>query len=301
MIRKTLYRNTLCIGVTMLCFGIAAEAGASQVDLDSAANFAVLGASTVTNTGMTTLDGDLGVWAGSAITGFYGTNENDGPGTFTGSSHQADSVAQQASADALAAYIYLSAMVVDQDLTGQDLGGLTLTPGVYNFSSSAFLTGTLTLDGQGDYVFLMGSTLVTASNSFVNCINGANPYSEVFWRVGSSATLGTGTSFSGTIIAQASNTLTTGASLQGRVIALVGAVTLDNNNIVAMSGPGGGGCNEDALGDIAPFPKGDGSVNIYDLLLCLNAWSTDGIDGGDSNCDGTVNVDDLLEVINNWS
>ncbi|MGK0224454.1 MAG: hypothetical protein ACI9ON_003707 [Limisphaerales bacterium] len=280
----------------MLCVGIAAEAGASLVDLGSAESFSVLGASTVTNTGMTTLDGNLGVCAGTAITGFYGTNENDGPGTFTGSSHQADTVAQQAQADALAAYIHLSGMVVDQDLTGQDLGGLTLAPGVYNFSSSAFLTGTLTLDGPGDYVFLMGSTLVTASNSFVNCINGANPYNGVFWRVGSSATLGTGTSFGGTIIAQASNTLTTGASVQGRVIALVGAVTLDSNNIVAVPGAGGGsGCT----GDV----DGDGVVSTSDMLSVYGAWGECEEEQGcgqDINGDGVINYFDVLTVLATW-
>jgi hypothetical protein len=220
----------------MLCVGIAAEAGASLVDLGSAESFAVLGASTVTNAGMTTLDGDLGVWTGIAITGFYGTNENDGPGTFTGSSHQGDSVAMQAQADALTAYNDLSGMVVDQDLTGQNLGGLTLTPGVYNFTTTAALTGALTLDGPGDYVFLVGTGLTIATNSSINSINGANPYDEVFWRVGTLATLAAGTSFGGTIIAGTGSTLAAGASVDGRVIALGGAVTL-NNNIVMLPGP----------------------------------------------------------------
>lgn len=211
---------------------ITAEAGAAPVNLNSAGNFAVLGGSTVTNTGMTTLDGDLGVYPGTAITGFIGTIENDGPGMFTGSSHQSDIVAEQAQADALAAYNSLTGLAFTQDLTGQDLGGLTLSPGVYNFDSSAQLTGTLILDGVGDYVFQIGSTLTTASNSSISFINGADPLNDVFWQVGSSGTLGTGTVFGGTIIAEASNTLNTGASVEGRVISLNGAVTLDNNYIV---------------------------------------------------------------------
>jgi len=220
----------LPVGV-LFSVGIATQAMATPVNLGSASSFAVLGASTVTNTGPTVLHGNLGVYPGTAITGFFGTNENDGPGTFTGFSHQGNAVAQQAQADALTAYNSLASMPVTQVLTGQNLGGLTLSPGVYFFSSLAELTGTLTLDGVGDYVFQIGSTLTTASNSSINFINGADAYNDVFWQVGSSATLGTGTVFGGTIISDQSNTLTTGATVDGRVIALNGAVTLDNNII----------------------------------------------------------------------
>lgn len=225
-------RNILLLTGVLSFVGIAADAGAALVDLNSARTFAVLGGSTVTNTGPTTLDGDLGVYPGTAISGFFGTNENDGPGTFSGSSHQGEAVAQQAQADALTAYNELAGLAFTQDLTGQDLGGLTLSPGVYNFDTSAQLTGMLTLDGEGDYLFQIGSTLTTASNSSISFINGADPFNDVFWQVGSSATLGIGTEFGGTIIALQDNTLTTGASVDGRVISLNGAVTLDNNNIV---------------------------------------------------------------------
>jgi len=229
-------RNMLVLVCVLSCVGIAAEVEAAPVVLGSAESFAVLGGSTVTNTGQTTLDGDLGVYPGLGITGFYGTTENDGPGTFTGTSYQGGTVAQQAQLDALTAYNSLVALSSTGDLTSQDLGTLTLTPGVYSFSSSAQLTGTLTLDGVGDYVFQIGSTLTTDSNSSISFINGADPF-NIYWQVGSSTTLGTGTAFAGTIISDLSATLDNGASVDGRVIALNGAVTLDNNNIAVVPEP----------------------------------------------------------------
>jgi uncharacterized repeat protein (TIGR01451 family) len=197
-------------------------------------SFAVLGGSTVTNTGSSVITGNLGVSPGSAVTGFP-------PGTVTGGTiHAADAVVLQAQNDTTTAYNNLAGQVCTSDLTGQDLGGKTLVPGVYCFSSSAQLTGALTLNAGGDanavWVFKTGSTLVTASNASVLLTNGGQPC-NVFWQVGSSATLGTTTSFVGNILALTSVTLTTGANVSGRVLARNGAVTLDTNNVaVAVCG-----------------------------------------------------------------
>jgi uncharacterized repeat protein (TIGR01451 family) len=187
--------------------------------------FAVLGGSTVTNTGPSVITGNLGVSPGTAITGFP-------PGIVTGVIHAADAEALQAQTDTTAAYVDLAGQPCTLDLTGQDLGGKSLVPGVYCYSSSAQLTGALTLDAGGDanavWVFKAGSTLTTAVNSSVNLIGGANPC-NVYWQVGSSATLGTTTAFVGNIYALTSITLNNGASVSGRVLARNGAVTLDNN------------------------------------------------------------------------
>ena len=205
----------------------------AQGILNSADSFAVLGGSTVTSTGNTILNGNLGLSPGTSITGFYP------PGIVNGTIHNTDPVAAQAQADALAAYGILAGEAFDSNLSGQDLGTLTLTPGVYRFNSSAQLTGTLILDAQGDsnarFDFQIGSTLTTASSSSIVLTNGAQA-DNVFWQVGSSATLGTGTSFYGSILADQSITLNTGANLAGRALALNGAVTLDGN-LIAIPEP----------------------------------------------------------------
>ncbi len=205
----------------------SAAAAQPPVGLGTATPFAVLGGSTVTNTGPSVLSGDLGVYPGSAITGFP-------PGTvINGTQHAADAVALQAQSDVTTAYndaAGRSPVVTESS----DLGGQTLAPGVYQAASALSLTGTVTLNGGGDpsavFIFQAGSTLITASSSTVSLIDGAQAC-NVFWQVGSSATLGTTTTFVGTILALTSASLDTGATVQGRVFARNGAVTLDDNTI----------------------------------------------------------------------
>jgi hypothetical protein len=223
--------------------------------LGSSQSFAVLGASTVTNTGPTIITGDLGVSPGTAVTGFP-------PGTVTGGTiHAGDAVAAAAQADAHTAYAALVAEPCGTNLSGMTLGlspgAVTLSSGVYCFNSSAQLTGTLNLNGNGVYVFQIGSTLTTASNSSVVMTNGATA-GNIFWQVGSSATLGTNTAFSGNLFSLISDTITTGTSVAGRVFALTGAVTLDSNNINAAAAPAGGGGGGNGQG--CDFTTGFGSI-----------------------------------------
>lgn len=227
MKRSSKYLSSLSLAVIASVYG-AAPVWALPI-LGTAQSFSVLGASEVTNTGSTTLWGDIGVYPGSSITGI-------GSITLTGAVHQTDPVADQAQADALTAYNFLAGQSMTSDLTGQDLGNVgTLSPGVYTFSSSAQLTGTLTLDFGGTpdalFVFQIGSSLTTASASAVNVLNGG-AFSGIYWQVGESATLGTSTAFAGNIIADQSITLNTTATiLCGRAIALNAAVTMDTNTL----------------------------------------------------------------------
>src|SRR5205807_4021015 len=198
----------------------------TTIPLGTAANFAVLAGATVTSTGLTVITGDLGLSPGTAVTGFP-------PGIVNGALHTGDSTAAIAEADLTNAVNVATALTLPILLTG-DLGGRTLVPGLYKSTSSLAVTGALTLDAQGDpnavWVFQIASTLTTISGSQIILTGGAQA-SNVFWIVGSSATLGTTSVFKGTIMAYASITITTGATLDGRALARTGAVTLDSNII----------------------------------------------------------------------
>ena len=209
-----------------------ARAATAPVPLGTAASFAVLAGSTITNTGPTTITGDLGLSPGTSVTGFP-------PGQVNGTIHAADSAALQAQADLTAAYDDAAARTVSATIP-VELGGTTQTPGVYDSAAGTFgITGTLTLDAQGDpnavFIFKAASTLITASASRVSLINGAQA-SNVFWVVGSSATLGTGSTLQGSILALTSITVTTGTTVNGRALARNGAVTLDTNTVNLSGG-----------------------------------------------------------------
>jgi hypothetical protein len=227
----------------LLAAGAAVAGAAMRADavdgpsLGAARTFAVLGASEVASTGLSAVTGDVGVSPGSAINGFP-------PATATGSFHSADDVAAAAHADAGLAYTYLAglASLPANNLSDTDLGGLTLDPGVYKFDAAAGLTGALTLDAGGDsdavFVIQIASSLTTASGASVVVINGGGNYDEsnVFWQVGSSATLGLGTAFTGNILAYASITLDTGSTMTGNALALNGVVSLDASTVVSPAG-----------------------------------------------------------------
>jgi len=205
----------------------------------ASAGFAVLGGTSVTNTGATIVTGDLGVsLPGVACTGFVGCTTT-GPGRVIGSIYVSIDPANQAQADAQAAYDDLLLQACDVTYPAvAEIGGTTLEPGVHCFPSSVQVTGKLTLNGGPDdvYVFKVGSTLTTGTNASVVFANGTD--TNVFWAIGSSATLGTGTAFTGNILAYASITLTAGATVSGRALARA-AVTMDTNTVASESPDGG--------------------------------------------------------------
>ncbi len=270
-------RNVTIIALTTLlvlfAFGPALRAQETPVGLGTADDFAVLAGESITNTGPTTITGDVGIHPGTSVTGFESV-------TLDGELHETDAVAEQAKVDLVTAY---------NDAAGRgpvttvatELGGQTLTGGVYDSSSGTFgITGTLTLDAEGDpnavFIFQMESTLITATASNVNLINGAQAC-NVFWQVGSSATLGTGSSFSGNILALTSITLNTGATVEGRTLARNGSVTLDTNTITRAV------CTDTAPGDtttttLAPpvggVDTGGGSTSgAHPMILILGGLS----------------------------
>ena len=239
--RKTSRAGLLVLGLlSTLLFASSALGATATVGLGSAASFSVLAGSTVTNTGPTTMFGDLGLSPGSSVTG--------APHVL-GQTHVDDAVAIGAK-NALTTAYNDAASRPSNGSAGTDLAGQTFPPGVRTASSSLLLSsGSVTLNAEGNpnavFIFQIGSTLITGSNTSVSLINGAQAC-NVFWQVGSSATLGTGTRFVGTIMASATITANTAATIHGRLLAQTGAVTLDTNtittsNCASSTGGSGGG------------------------------------------------------------
>jgi uncharacterized protein YjdB len=216
-------------GVTGTTLAITALASnPALVDLGSAGAFAVLAGSTVNNTGATSVIGDVGVSPGTAM-GLL-------PAQVSGTIHVADPVADQAKLDLTAAFNDAAGRSANVVTKSGDIGGQILIPGLYRSTSTLDISvGDLTLDGQGDanavWIFQIGSTLTTASNRKIILTHNAKAQ-NVFWQVGTSATLGMGTVFKGNILAQASITLNTNATLDGRALAQDAAVTLDTNTVI---------------------------------------------------------------------
>ncbi len=244
---------------------LPAAAQAAPVNLATVSPFVVLGGAAVTNTGPSVLNGDLGVSPGTSLVGF------GLPAVVNGATHANDAVAANAKDDLTTAYDVAAGQPVSgaNNLTGTNLGNRTLTAGAYRYSSSAGLTGQLTLDAQGDptaqFVFEIGSTLTTAGASSVILVNGASPC-NVYWQVGSSATLGTTTAFQGNLMALTSISLNNGASVVGRVLARNGSISLINNvltrpNCAASTTPGGTGGTAGTGGTGGTGNGGNGNGN----------------------------------------
>ena len=260
----------------------------AQLTLGAAQSFAILGSSTVTNTGASSIRGDVGVSPGTSVTGFP-------PGVVTGGTiHAGDALAAQAQTDLTSAYNAAAGRPCNVSLAFQDLGGRTLTPGVY-CDLGPTLTGTLTLDFQGNpnalFVFQTPSLFTTAANSSVLMTNAAGSTCppNVFWQVGSSSTLGSNSGFVGNLVVFNSITLNTGARLNGRALARNGAVTMDNNNV--------GVCNVFPRGDA----NGDGTISVGDVFYLINFLFAGGpapIGPADANGDGQVTVGDIFYLIN---
>ncbi len=284
---------------------VLASSARAQISLGTAQSFGVLAGSAITNTGSTIVAGNLGVSPGTAVTGFP-------PGVVTppGVIHSADAVASTAQSDLTTAFNAVAATPTFVDLTGTDLGGLTLQPGVYGFSSVAQLTGTLTLDALGNpnalFIFKVGSALTTATGASVSVINGGSSC-NVYWQVGSSATLGTTTAFVGNILALSSIVMNTGVSLNGRALARTGAVTLANNTIAACPTSPPGVCPTVTLSPTlasgtvgAAYSQGiapSGGVGPYTFAVAGGALppglalnGTTGVISGSPGAAGTYNV-----------
>ncbi len=300
-------------------FVIAAVVG---INLGNADGFAILAGSTVTNTGTSAITGDLGLSPGSSVTGFP-------PGTLAGTQHISDGAANRAKDDLVLAY---NAAAGETPVTtiATELGGTTKNAGIYSSASGTFgITGTLTLDAQGDpnaiFVFKTATTLITAGSSHVSLINGAQAC-NVYWQVGSSATLGTSSVFEGNIFALTAITLTTSASVEGRLLARNGAVTLDTNVVTkpscttpppaptpVSSAPSNGGFNAPLplinvtkVPTPLALPAGPGSVTYNYVVTNIGVVPMYGIWVRDNKCDavtyvsGDTNKDLNLDMTESW-
>lgn len=299
-------RHVTMLSVLMLAVMLAVPSvgmAAPPVDLLTTSNFAVLAGSTITNANATTITGDVGLHPGTSVTGF-------GTVTLDGAMHVDDAVALQAKTDLVTAYDQAAGSGPVTEIPTELGGGNTLTAGVYDSASGDFqITGSLTLDAQGDpeavFIFLTDSTLITASNSVVNLVNGAR-FCRVFWKVGSSATLGSYSQFTGHIFALTSITANSGATVEGQLLARNGAVTLDNN--VITNGVCASARDIEITKQASPtsLPVGGGAVTYtYTVTnpgtFVLSSVSvTDDMVSPVTYVSGDVNDDDMLQPGETW-
>ena len=255
MTRLTRPLITLLISVFALVIAALPMAALASTapGLGTATTYAVLAGTTVTNTGDSVIHGDLGVSPGTACTGFPDPCTGGGPGTVSGTIHAGDAQALQAQSDLTAAYGIAASSPCNSNQTGKNLGGQILNPGTYCQTTAPTLTGTLVLSGNGVFIFQIGSTLITAPGATVSLVDGAQAC-NVFWQVGSSATLDTTTTFVGTIMALTSITVNNGATIQGRALARNGQVSLINDHITAPTT-----CNAVTVGGPTPTPAVSGA------------------------------------------
>ena len=246
----------IALAVTLVFAALPTAAQAAPVGLGTVNPFVVLGGTKVTNVGPSVLNGNLGISPGTELEGF------GLPAVINGSTHATDEVAAKAQLDLTTAYNTAAEQPVlpANDLSGTDLGGLKLAPGTYRYNAAALMTGPLTLDAEGDpnaeFVFQIGSQLTTESASSVVLVNGASPC-NVYWQVGSSAVLGTTTSFQGTLMALTSISLNSKATVVGRMLARNGQVSLIENTLTRPLCPTGS--TGPPSGETPPGGTGTGS------------------------------------------
>src|SRR5450759_618508 len=289
---------------------------ATQPGLGSAKKFAVLAGSTITTVPTSFITGDVGLDPGSVVSGF--SLVSSGTGFFTstqvvGQVHINDGVARQAKSDLVTAYTDATSATTTLDLSGQDLGGKTLGPGVYSYSSSAQLTGPLTLSGAGVFIFKIAGTLTTASNSQISLVGGTSACG-VYWQVGS-ANLGLSTHFEGTLMAMDSITMGTGASMNGRALALNGAVTLNSNTITvpcsrepttttlgSSSNPSTVGSSVTYTAAVSPVPDG-GTVAFIDNSVTISGCGAVAVNTstGKASCTTTYSAAGSHSIAANYS
>ena len=281
------------IAATAWLVALAAFAGdapaATPVQIGRAAAFAVLGATTVTSAGTSTITGDLGVSPGTAVTGFP---PGAGTGVLNGTMHAGDSVAAGAHGDLATAYD--AAVLVPKTADATILDGLTLGPGVHRGATLSLAAGTLTLDGGGDpnavFIFQAGTTLTTAAGSLVSLTNGTQAC-NVFWQVGSSATLGAGSLLRGSILAQTSITVGAGVTIHGRALALDAAVTLDNDTVEAPHCAGDPTLTQPVFGDFSATLTG----SAQNTHTTVSDWNVSDPSDGARGWEVTMSASPLID------